>query len=71
MSAPPLAERLAKYAVGLTFEKLTSEAVHEAKRRFIDSIQAPFAERRGRLDRRRCRGGGWLAISAHPCSSGS
>ena len=38
MSAPPLAERLAKYAVGLTFEKLTPEAVHEAKRRFIDSF---------------------------------
>ena len=35
MSAPPLAERLAKYAVGLTFEKLTPEAVHEAKRRFM------------------------------------
>ena len=38
MAAPPLAARLAKYAVGLTFDKLTPEAVHEAKRRFIDSF---------------------------------
>jgi 2-methylcitrate dehydratase len=38
MAAPPLAERLAKYAVGLTFEKLTPQAIHEAKRRFIDSF---------------------------------
>jgi 2-methylcitrate dehydratase len=38
MAAPPLAARLAKYAVGLTFDKLTREAVHEAKRRFIDSF---------------------------------
>jgi hypothetical protein len=40
-------------------------------RRFVDPIHAPFTERRGHLDRRRGRGGGWLAISAHPCSSGS
>src|SRR5690349_4466727 len=33
-----LAERLAKYAAGLTFEALPREAVHEAKRRFIDSF---------------------------------
>ena len=38
MAAPPLAARLAKYAVGLTFEKLTPESIHEAKRRFIDSF---------------------------------
>jgi 2-methylcitrate dehydratase len=38
MAAPPLADRLAKYAVGLTFDKLTPETVHEAKRRFIDSF---------------------------------
>jgi 2-methylcitrate dehydratase len=38
MAAPPLADRLAKYAAGLTFDKLTPEAVHEAKRRFIDSF---------------------------------
>src|SRR3954447_7553906 len=38
MAAPPLAARLAKYAAGLTFDKLTKEAVHEAKRRFIDSF---------------------------------
>ena len=36
--AAPLAARLAKYAVGLTFEKLTPESIHEAKRRFIDSF---------------------------------
>lgn len=33
-----LAGRLAEYAVGLTFDKLTKEAVHETKRRFIDSF---------------------------------
>ncbi len=33
-----LAGRLAEYAVGLSFDKLTSEAVHETKRRFIDSF---------------------------------
>lgn len=38
MAAPPLAARLARYAAGLTFEKLTPEAVHETKRRFIDSF---------------------------------
>ncbi len=38
MSHPSLATRLAKYAGGLTFDKLTPEAVHEAKRRFIDSF---------------------------------
>jgi 2-methylcitrate dehydratase len=38
MSARPLAERLAQYAAALSFEKLTKEAVHEAKRRFIDSF---------------------------------
>src|SRR3954447_24317425 len=38
MAAPTLATRLAKYAAGLTFDKLTSEAVHETKRRAIDSF---------------------------------
>ncbi len=38
MAAPTLANRLATYATGLTFEKLTKEAVHETKRRFIDSF---------------------------------
>jgi 2-methylcitrate dehydratase len=38
MAAPTLAHRLATYAHGLTFDKLTPEAVHEAKRRFIDSF---------------------------------
>ncbi|MFO0880930.1 MAG: MmgE/PrpD family protein [Gemmataceae bacterium] len=33
-----LAARLADYGVGLRFEDLSPEAVHEAKRRFIDSI---------------------------------
>jgi 2-methylcitrate dehydratase len=34
----PLANRLAEYACQLRFEDLTAEAVHETKRRFIDSI---------------------------------
>ena len=38
MAAPTLADRLAKYAAELTFDKLTREAVHETKRRFIDSF---------------------------------
>src|SRR5436190_6958886 len=38
MASPTLAHRLATYASGLTFEKLTKEAVHETKRRFIDSF---------------------------------
>jgi 2-methylcitrate dehydratase len=33
-----LAEKLANYAVGLTFDALTKAAVHEAKRRVIDSL---------------------------------
>ena len=33
-----LADRLARYAAGLSFEKLTPAAVHETKRRFIDSF---------------------------------
>lgn len=33
-----LAGRLAEYAAALTFDKLTKEAVHETKRRFIDSF---------------------------------
>ena len=33
-----LAQRLAEYSVGLTFEQLTPEAVHEVKRRVIDSL---------------------------------
>ncbi len=38
MAGQTLAARLAKYATSLTFEKLTPEAVHEAKRRVIDSF---------------------------------
>ena len=38
MSTQTLAARLAEYATGLTFDKLTKEAVHEVKRRFIDSF---------------------------------
>jgi len=38
MAARTLAHRLATYAAGLTFDKLTAEAVHETKRRFIDSF---------------------------------
>lgn len=37
-----LAERLAHYAVDLQYEHLPSEAVHEAKRRIIDSIGCAF-----------------------------
>ena len=33
-----LADRLAHYAAGLTFDKLTPSAIHETKRRFIDSF---------------------------------
>ena len=33
-----LADRLAQYAAGLTFDKLTPAAIHETKRRFIDSF---------------------------------
>jgi 2-methylcitrate dehydratase len=38
MSQAPLANRFAEYGVGLRFEDLPPETVHEAKRRFIDSI---------------------------------
>lgn len=38
MASHTLASRLATYADGLTFDKLTKEAVHETKRRFIDSF---------------------------------
>src|SRR6516164_4951612 len=38
MSDAPLANRLAQYAVQLRFEDLPAPTVHEAKRRFIDSI---------------------------------
>jgi 2-methylcitrate dehydratase len=38
MSEAPLANRLAEYAVKLRFEDLPAAAVHEAKRRFVDSI---------------------------------
>jgi 2-methylcitrate dehydratase len=38
MAAPTLANRLAAYATTLTFDKLTKEAIHETKRRFIDSF---------------------------------
>jgi 2-methylcitrate dehydratase len=36
--ARTLADRLARYSSDLTFEKLTREAVHEVKRRLIDSF---------------------------------
>jgi 2-methylcitrate dehydratase len=38
MAAITLANRLANYAGSLSFEKLTKEAIHETKRRFIDSF---------------------------------
>jgi 2-methylcitrate dehydratase len=38
MPTQTLAARLAEYAATLTFDKLTKEAVHEVKRRFIDSF---------------------------------
>src|SRR5262245_41601849 len=38
MSTAPLAQRLAEYAVGLRYEDLSPEAIHEARRRFIDSL---------------------------------
>ncbi|MCS6863862.1 MAG: MmgE/PrpD family protein [Gemmataceae bacterium] len=38
MTSPTLAERLAAYAAQLSFEQLTPQAVHEVKRRFIDSF---------------------------------
>jgi 2-methylcitrate dehydratase len=38
MAAPTLAHRLATYANELTFDKLTKEAIHETKRRVIDSF---------------------------------
>jgi 2-methylcitrate dehydratase len=44
--APPLAERVADYAVGLRYEDLPKETVHEVKRRFIDS----FATAVGAMD---------------------
>ena len=42
----PLARRLAEYAVKLRFEELPAAAVHEAKRRFLDS----FATAVGAMD---------------------
>ncbi|MBI1913258.1 MAG: MmgE/PrpD family protein [Planctomycetes bacterium] len=38
MSFTPLAQRLAEYGCGLRFEDLPAALVHEAKRRFIDSL---------------------------------
>jgi 2-methylcitrate dehydratase len=38
MAALTLASRLANYAASLTFDKLSKEAVHETKRRVIDSL---------------------------------
>jgi 2-methylcitrate dehydratase len=38
MTAQPLANRFAEYGQHLRFEALPAETVHEAKRRFIDSI---------------------------------
>lgn len=34
----PLANRLSDYSVGITFDKLTPESIHETKRRLIDSF---------------------------------
>jgi len=33
-----LAQRLARYAAGLRYENLPPEAIHEAKRRLLDSL---------------------------------
>lgn len=38
MTTQNLAERLSAYATGLQFEDLTPEAIHEVKRRLIDSL---------------------------------
>ena len=38
MAAITLATRLARYADALTFDRITPEAVHETKRRLIDSF---------------------------------
>jgi 2-methylcitrate dehydratase len=38
MAAAALADRLAAYTTALTFDKLTREAIHETKRRFLDSF---------------------------------
>ncbi len=38
MPTQPLANRLADYAVSLRFDQLPAAVVHEAKRRFLDSI---------------------------------
>src|SRR5579871_2340694 len=38
MAEGNLAERLSAYAAGLRYEDLTSEAVHEAKRRLLDTL---------------------------------
>src|ERR1700722_2345842 len=38
MAAPTLARRIADYAFNLNFNKLTKEAIHETKRRLIDSF---------------------------------
>lgn len=46
MSQQPLANRLAEYAVRLRFEDLPATAVHETRRRFIDS----FATACGAMD---------------------
>jgi 2-methylcitrate dehydratase len=46
----PLADRLADYASRLRFEDLPNRAVHEAKRRFIDSLAAAV----GALDADAC-----------------
>ena len=35
----PRPDRLAHYAAGLSFDKLTPAAIHETKRRFIDSFE--------------------------------
>ena len=50
MTTGSLAERLSAYAAGLRFEDLTPEAVHEVKRRLLDSLgcaMGAYRERAG------------------------
>ena len=67
MAATPLAARLARYATGLTFEKLTPEAVHEVKRRVIDSFATAVGAMPAEAYQiaRRCA----LRVSGNPAAS--
>ena len=38
MASRALADRLANYAATISFDRLSKEAIHETKRRFIDSF---------------------------------